>query len=332
MIKKILFIIGVLSLIFIMGCSQQIVCNEPYIRFGADCCLDKNNDNICDSEGSLNVNNLTNDSISKTISSSSSRDSPKSKILSYKITFKEESSPRDSKYKLIGEVQNDYKTIDYPKVYFIGYNSMNEITCTKNTFTEVRHMGSGEISPFELTFSSEDCPDLKTYKIKFKDSIEKGNSSSINKSGLKASTNPGEKDKCSSIKDWTVSDTEAQQKICYESKYLQYSVLENNVSICNEIISGAWLGTCYANFASEKEDLSICNETPNIKYTAKGFYKDISSRDVCYYTYLMSLGGRILNYEKTTIPENICDNISNKQLKEDCNTKKEALEEVNELN
>ena len=47
-----------LILLFLVGCSNQvetdeIVCNEPYIRFGADCCLDENNNKVCDNDEEL---------------------------------------------------------------------------------------------------------------------------------------------------------------------------------------------------------------------------------------------------------------------------------------
>ena len=41
----------IFSVIFVSGCTQQeIVCNKPYIRVGADCCLDKDDNSICDKD------------------------------------------------------------------------------------------------------------------------------------------------------------------------------------------------------------------------------------------------------------------------------------------
>ncbi|MCX8195436.1 MAG: hypothetical protein N3G22_05035, partial [Candidatus Micrarchaeota archaeon] len=44
--------------VFFTGCAQQppapptpsIVCNPPYIQVGKDCCLDHNNNSICDKD------------------------------------------------------------------------------------------------------------------------------------------------------------------------------------------------------------------------------------------------------------------------------------------
>ena len=45
--KKIIILLGLT--LFLLGC-QKIVCNEPYIRVGEGCCLDENNNKICDKD------------------------------------------------------------------------------------------------------------------------------------------------------------------------------------------------------------------------------------------------------------------------------------------
>jgi len=42
----------------ISGCSQQIICNKPYILVGTECCLDNNNDSICDEDEVMPTNNI----------------------------------------------------------------------------------------------------------------------------------------------------------------------------------------------------------------------------------------------------------------------------------
>lgn len=39
-----------ICLLIISGCAKEIVCNKPYMRIGLSCCLDKNNNNICDKD------------------------------------------------------------------------------------------------------------------------------------------------------------------------------------------------------------------------------------------------------------------------------------------
>lgn len=42
---------GVLVLVLILaGCGQKIVCNKPYILVGSECCLDKDDNGICDKD------------------------------------------------------------------------------------------------------------------------------------------------------------------------------------------------------------------------------------------------------------------------------------------
>lgn len=53
--NKIIFGLLILSIVFILGangCETQdsVVCNDPYIRVGSDCCLDKDSNNICDDD------------------------------------------------------------------------------------------------------------------------------------------------------------------------------------------------------------------------------------------------------------------------------------------
>lgn len=48
---KALFVILLIVVIIYMGISQkQMVCNPPYILHGSDCCIDVNQDNICDKD------------------------------------------------------------------------------------------------------------------------------------------------------------------------------------------------------------------------------------------------------------------------------------------
>jgi len=42
-------IFGIIGLIILSGCNgQEVVCNKPYIRVGTDCCLDNNDNGVCD--------------------------------------------------------------------------------------------------------------------------------------------------------------------------------------------------------------------------------------------------------------------------------------------
>jgi len=40
-----------ISILILTGCTtQQVVCNDPYIRFGDSCCLDQNGNSVCDTD------------------------------------------------------------------------------------------------------------------------------------------------------------------------------------------------------------------------------------------------------------------------------------------
>jgi len=48
--KKILSFVFIIALFFLISCSQKIECNKPYILVGAECCLDQNDNSICDED------------------------------------------------------------------------------------------------------------------------------------------------------------------------------------------------------------------------------------------------------------------------------------------
>ena len=46
----VIFGLLILVTIFISGCVQEVICNPPYIKVGTTCCLDQNNNSICDTD------------------------------------------------------------------------------------------------------------------------------------------------------------------------------------------------------------------------------------------------------------------------------------------
>lgn len=49
-LKIYIWLVFVVALAIFSCSSNKIICNSPYIQVGESCCLDKNNDKICDSE------------------------------------------------------------------------------------------------------------------------------------------------------------------------------------------------------------------------------------------------------------------------------------------
>ena len=48
--NKMLFVLAILIAIPLTGCFKQVVCNDPYIFVGSECCLDKNKNQACDKD------------------------------------------------------------------------------------------------------------------------------------------------------------------------------------------------------------------------------------------------------------------------------------------
>ncbi|MBN2250541.1 MAG: hypothetical protein JW724_00520 [Candidatus Altiarchaeota archaeon] len=62
-----------LSLAIFSGCaSKEVVCNPPYIHVGSDCCLDLNNNSVCDSQDPTTTTSTSSTSSSSTSTSTSS--------------------------------------------------------------------------------------------------------------------------------------------------------------------------------------------------------------------------------------------------------------------
>jgi hypothetical protein len=90
-IKKVFYLILLFFLmLFVVGCElnvgnisdddikriseNAVVCNEPYIRVGLECCLDINNNNICDSDEKEILSNLKDTSEDDTTTTDTSKD------------------------------------------------------------------------------------------------------------------------------------------------------------------------------------------------------------------------------------------------------------------
>ena len=48
--KRVIILGVLLSVLLVVSCGETIECNEPYILVGTDCCLDKDDNSICDKD------------------------------------------------------------------------------------------------------------------------------------------------------------------------------------------------------------------------------------------------------------------------------------------
>lgn len=56
---KFSIILLIATLVLLAGCTQQATCNSPYILVGTECCLDANENSICDSDESVETTQKT---------------------------------------------------------------------------------------------------------------------------------------------------------------------------------------------------------------------------------------------------------------------------------
>lgn len=59
--KKVALVLLIVTL-FVVACSPKVVCNDPYIQVGSDCCLDQNQNKVCDQDDPRDENFLRRDS------------------------------------------------------------------------------------------------------------------------------------------------------------------------------------------------------------------------------------------------------------------------------
>ena len=60
----------ILPILLLIGCTSGPVCNKPYIIVGKECCLDRNDDKICDKDEVPNTTSTTTTTTSTTTTSS----------------------------------------------------------------------------------------------------------------------------------------------------------------------------------------------------------------------------------------------------------------------
>lgn len=81
--KKILLMLIITISILLAGCqqnnSEEVVCNDPYIRVGSSCCLDENSNSICDND----ENDLKNVTISSENETTLNKEEEENEVLSY---------------------------------------------------------------------------------------------------------------------------------------------------------------------------------------------------------------------------------------------------------
>ncbi|MHA1233079.1 MAG: FxLYD domain-containing protein [Candidatus Helarchaeota archaeon] len=123
------------------------------------------------------------------------------------------------------------------------------------------------------------------------------------------------KDKCAQIIfDDSLSSVEKENEMttCYYGKYLNIVKTEEDIEICNEISDEFFRGLCYGYISFNIDKVNFCDSVPNDYYSAKGYYDDLNTKDLCYYSYAINKASLLENVGE------VCTNIDNEQLKEDC--------------
>jgi hypothetical protein len=57
--KRLIILLVLMGIVATSGCIQQVTCNKPYIKVGKECCLDINDNAICDRDEKISSTTTT---------------------------------------------------------------------------------------------------------------------------------------------------------------------------------------------------------------------------------------------------------------------------------
>ncbi len=124
------------------------------------------------------------------------------------------------------------------------------------------------------------------------------------------------KDKCINLynsEKMSKDEIEKEVGACYTSKYVSMAVQKNNTDVCDEIMDPYYLSNCYLGVAFIRNNYFICGTMREISYEAKGYYDQVTNKDVCYSNYVTYSVNNNLIFD-----EDACNRITNSQMKESC--------------
>ncbi|MCX6816126.1 MAG: hypothetical protein NT120_04725 [Candidatus Aenigmarchaeota archaeon] len=111
----------------------------------------------------------------------------------------------------------------------------------------------------------------------------------------------------------TFTEKDQQLSLCYTDKYYSIAISRNDTKICDEISLPWFMGFCYEAIAFNNRNLDLCSKMQEIGYESRGYYDNLTNRDVCYDNYALDF---ISHY--SIFVKDACDNIKNEQMRQEC--------------
>src|SRR3989344_1432763 len=278
--KEVLLISFLVIVLFIISCKEtdisqlsnnnsdiilekNIECNPPYLISGTECCLDLNNNTICDQqeiesndeEISSEIDTITEQSIGEKSKKPKEFKCPKN-FEEFKETFAE------NEVKKLNEQTNHYLQLVWES-YIVEYkscklknNNENQFKCLRNSAQDLRNYCICEEINEDKSRSS-----CYAYIGRRLNSIEICNKSTVEEDKIACSdfvyNNLAYTNVDISYCD-KISAQESKDK-CYDNTYNQLAIVKKDVSFCDKIIEVGKKDSCYNMLVGKFEEVDACN-------------------------------------------------------------------------
>jgi len=140
--------------IIISGCVQQITCNPPYILVGAECCLDVNENKICDVDETITT------TITTTVATTAETTAPTTTTAMTTTTVPQRVGALDVKNKFFVVCKKSSKHEEWCSIE--TYDSTNEVTINTSSLGAQEH-NLAEIATWVYNRGSSDIRDINYY-------------------------------------------------------------------------------------------------------------------------------------------------------------------------
>lgn len=254
-------ILGILCFVLISGCiseeKQGIICNPPYIQVGNDCCLDQNNNSICDKDEMLGKTETETPQEEPAEEEQNESEMDKIETIQGFKTEREEveswclGGREYARYSGGGQVAmtNDVKKYK------------DRWMCHNKNFLD----DGGYIDIYWTKYEEE----VYTVTTRADGTVEE------TKSGSGVNESKDEEDACKNIKDSTeknncyikLAASSGDTSICdrlimeeHDNCYKEVAISKENVLLCDRIENSDTKDDCYNAFAISEEDSSVCGK------------------------------------------------------------------------
>jgi len=101
---------------------------------------------------------------------------------------------------------------------------------------------------------------------------------------------------------------------CYTDKFMLKVKSTTTPKFCNSIVDDKFLVSCFSLLARKTNDVTVCDDITQRIISVSGFSQDVSTKDACYYQYLIDYNQLIGEGEETVA----CESIENESFKAFC--------------